>query len=447
MPQFLVSTTHHLLAVDPESRRLWRIHSGGGLYFGLAPGMDGKVYVARRNSVVGPESHEARSSEKGSILVLDRALAPCDELQSPFALRDVHGIACFEDRLWVTCSFDNMVAIYDLKSRDWRQWYPSPNLADRDRDIHHFNTVRFIGGKIYLIAHNFGPSFLLSYQYPSLQLDATWSLGVTSHDLFYLRDVFATCSSGEGSIVNTAGYRLRTGNFPRGLAATPEGNLLGISLIAKREERSRQHGILRWYTADWHFKTDFVLPRVGMILDILPLTEGEYDLESLEPWTHAEITAGDYNLPAPGNVYRPNSFSAPNNANALQWHASEDTHCWSAACDATFPIVVNPGETRLCLEVSSANPGPYSGELWLDGQHLGTVTFHHPGIQKLEFDIHSVRRGAVPLSIRVPHLWQPAAVIPGSTDERLLGLAVHSVRLLCSPAPDFARETSPPARS
>jgi hypothetical protein len=430
--QFLVSTTNYLLAVEPESHKLWRIHSGGGLYYGLARGANGLLYAARRNCVIGPTDPGARSSEEGSILVFDRDFKQCDELRPKFALRDVHGIAYLDGRLWVTCSYDNMVAIYDTKARDWDRWYPAPNPAHRDSDIHHFNTIRFIDGRVYLIAHNFGPSLLLSYHYPSLQLESTTPLGLTSHDLFLFENAFATCSSGEGVIVNTSGDRLRTGSFPRGLAMTPEGNLLGMSMSTPRDKRPLQDGILRWYSSGWQFRTDFVLPRVGMVLDILSLGKHEYHLGSVDPWSSSEIIPGEYNRLAPGNVYLPNSFASSNLGTSLEWHASEGTHSWAAARNATISILVNPGESRLRVEVSSANPNPYCGEIWLDDQYLGLAAFNVPGVQSLEFRIPSISRRAASLSFRVPYLWRPAELIPGSTDQRLIGLAVHSVTLSCN---------------
>jgi hypothetical protein len=322
-----------------------------------------------------------------------------------------------------------MVAIYDIAAGEWDRWYPAPNPAHRDRDIHHFNTIDFINGQVYLIAHNFGPSFLMSYDYPSLQLNSTVPLGCSSHGLFLFENTFGTCSSGDGSIVNRGGHRLRTGNFPRGVAMTPQGNLLGMSMCSSRADRPLQDGILRWYSSNWHFKTDFVLPSVGMILDILDVGEHGYQWGSVETWPYAKITPGEFNRLAPGNVYLPNSFVSRTGGTALEWHDSEETHCWTAARKATLSMLVNPGETHLWLEVSSANPDPYSGEIWVDDQYLGTATFPVPGVQRIEYCIPPVSKGLASLSIRVPYLWRPAARIQGSTDQRLLGLAAHSVRL------------------
>lgn len=427
-PRFLVSTTQHLLAVDPESHQLWRIDSERGLYFGLADGPDGLLYTACRNNLCGPYCNEERRGEKGSILVFDRSFRMVDELRPPFPLRDVHGIAVAHGRLWVTCSYDEMVAIFDLATRAWDRWYPAPGPPVPDTDVHHFNTIRFMNGKLYLVAHRFGPSLVLCYDFAALQLDSIVNLGCCAHDLFFLEDEMATCSSGEGWLVNRNGLRLRTGGFPRGLATTPDGNLLGLSMHAPREKRSTQDAVLRWYTADWRFKTDFLLPGVGMVLDILEMGEG-FNYDRVEPWPLAEVTQGKYNHVIPGNLYLPGSFATKTARESLEWHSPEETHCWSASRNATITMLINPEETRLSVDVSSASPKPYCCEISLNEKHIGNVVFPAPGVQSVEFCIPSLSGGLATLKFRVPHLWRPADEIPGSTDDRLLGIAVHSVRL------------------
>lgn len=427
--RFLVSTTHHLLAVEPASGQMWRIHSGSGLYFGLAEGPGRLLYVACRNTVLGPNDNQVRSAEQGSILVLDSNFHVCEELRPEFPLRDVHGIGCFDGRIWVTCSYDNMVAIYELASGKWSKWYPAPNPAHRDRDVHHFNTIRFMDGRVCLLAHHFGPSELLFYTYPDLQLDSPISLGRMAHDIFPFNNALATCSSADGWIVNMHGRRLRTGNFPRGFAAAAEGNLLGMSMHAPSDKRQDQDGILRWYTPDWRFQTDYLLPRVGMVLDVLEIGDEDRDWSAVELWPQAEITHGKPNRLAPGNRYAPDSFASASGSAALEWHGSEGTHCWMAARDAGLSVLINPGETHLQIQLSSANPDPYSGEIWLDGRLLGTATFAGPSVQSCKHPL-SPSLGSAVLFVRVPRLWKPVELIPGSSDERSLGLALHSVELV-----------------
>jgi hypothetical protein len=87
---FLITTTHHLLAFDGR-RNFFRVHSGKGLYYGLARD-ERHIYVSCRNETGGPSDPALRAAEWGSILVLDAvSLSPVGELRpADFALRDVH---------------------------------------------------------------------------------------------------------------------------------------------------------------------------------------------------------------------------------------------------------------------------------------------------------------------------------------------------------------------
>ena len=82
--RFLVSTTHHLLAIDVETHEFWQVHSGSGLYYGLAKDENGMLYAACRKTVVGPHDETVRAAEVGSILVLDRGFRVVHEIQPPF---------------------------------------------------------------------------------------------------------------------------------------------------------------------------------------------------------------------------------------------------------------------------------------------------------------------------------------------------------------------------
>jgi hypothetical protein len=57
------------------------------------------------------------------------------------------------------------------------------------------------------------------------------------------------------------------------------------------------------------------------------------------------------------------------------------------------------------------------------------VAFECPCVQRREVSIPAGGIGCASLSFHVPALWKPAEHLPGSTDERLLGIAVHSVAI------------------
>jgi hypothetical protein len=421
---FLVSTTHCLLAVDAEQGCAFLLHSGQGLYFGLAFDPQGRFYVACRNATAGPESEAVRAAERGSVLIFDSTLRFCGELTAPFPLRDVHGIAYFDNRLWVTCSFDNMIAVYHFESCQWRRWHPVPEAAAPGCDIHHFNTVRFINDQIWIVAHRYGSSEILRFDYPDLQLQQALSLGRMAHDIFLFRGVPATCSSADGWIVNTRGHRLRTGNFPRGLARNTNGKLLGLSLNAPRAERAHQSALLRWYTADWRFRADYVLPGVGMVLDILELPLSRDALHGLEPWPDMQVSANRYNSLAPGNWF---DVKSPELSREMPgWHSAEESLRWTAAKRASLRILTAPGEQRLRLRLSSSYPGEYRAGVLLDEKWLGEVQFGGPGFQNAEFLFEPASHCERTLTLHVPHLWRPSQLL-GTSDPRWLGIALHGI--------------------
>lgn len=429
---YLITTTHHLLAFDGKSR-FFRVHSGKGLYYGLATDGD-SVFVGCRNQTDGPNDADLRAKENGSILVLDaRTLQIKGELRpAHFPLRDIHGIGWRDGKLYVTCSFDNMVAVCDLAENQWTQWFPSPDPSARGRDVHHFNTVVVRADRIELLAHNNGPSHLLVYDRETLELCAVSRLGVESHDIFELPDGLATCSSGEGMLVGHSGWALRTGAFPRGVMLGDERLLVGLSELAPREKRHEATGIVREFTPDWRFQTDYVLRGVGMILTILKLPGARASVTSFPAYERGTRLEKKYNSLEPGNVYRP---SAENHASleTAAWHGSESEYRWTASRRACMRILVNPGETHVEIRVLSGFPGPYFADVVLGDQVLGRMAWEKPGVIQAIFPLPTSATGPGLLGFQVPHLWVPSKVL-GVGDQRQLGVAVESVTLLDVPA-------------
>src|SRR5206468_5639596 len=97
-------------------------------------------------------------------------------------------------------------------------------------------------------------------------------------------------------VLSARGERLATGEFPRGVAITQSGNLVGVSPTAPRAERWKQDPILRWYTPEWEICGDYVLPGGGMILDVLAVEGEQYSWRGLEarPLT---MSQGELNRP------------------------------------------------------------------------------------------------------------------------------------------------------
>jgi len=423
---FLVSTSQHILLVDTNRNAAYRVHSGYGLYYGLCS-LSGRVFASCRHRLPSPDVG-LRAKERGSLVLFNERFEVEAELRAPFPLRDVHGIATIDKKVWATCAFDNMVAIFDPATEAWEQWYPSTDPLARGRDVHHFNTVERIDDRIALLAHNWGRSQIFFYRYPSLELETVRPLGVEAHDVFAVGGSLGTCSSAEGLLVAESGWRLRTGGFPRGFAATDGLKLVGLSRNVPRERRSVVDGVIRVFDDAWRFQTDYVLCGVGMILDILPVPLDDAASLGLDPWLHLRICRGHYNPEDPGDCYFPGrSFDEA--GGWWEWHVAEGTHRWTAACDAGMAIIVNPGENFLALEAMSGFPGRYVVDVCLDGRPLGQMEFLAAGVTSAIFAVKDHSPGLARLSFRVPRLWQPASHIAGCSDSRSVGIAVRSVRL------------------
>jgi hypothetical protein len=261
----LVTTSHSLLRVDPESGTSVPIHRGLGLYFGIAT--DGERYfVAARGRMVS--SAEPAEGERGRILVFDRALRLVEEMQAPFALRDLHEILWDAGRLWVTCSYDNMVAIYDASTATWEEWYPLGRTAEPPYDVNHLNSLAMVDGSLCMVAHNKGPSEMLRFDPRTRELLSREPFGNQSHNIRETGDGLITCSSGEGALVGSNGWRLEVGGFPRGLLTQGSEYYVGISEILERKDRDLSSGKVLVFDPQWRLLRTIDLPGEGLVLDI-----------------------------------------------------------------------------------------------------------------------------------------------------------------------------------
>jgi hypothetical protein len=197
---------------------------------------------------------------------------------------------------------------------------------------------------------------------------------------------------------------------------------VGLSQVVQRSVRHETSGIVRRFTPQWHYVSDYVLPGVGMVLAILPidLDLGDVPLEPFE----AHSYCGDYNPLEPGNVYhvsRGRSAVFP-----PEWHAGEETHRWTAARESRMTVVVNPGETTLVIRASSSFPGSYWTEVLLNKKSLGALRWLKPGNTSSQFSIPPGLDGRCEVVFRVPHLWQPSACLR-TDDERMLGVSIQEL--------------------
>ncbi len=257
-----------MLELNTKSGRVRRIHQGDGLYYGLAAS-DSSIYVAARKRMVSSDT--PAEEERGEILVFDLDLNLKERLQAPFPLRDLHQIAWHDEMLWVTCSYDNMVAIWDGK--EWQQWYPLGETPDSSRDVHHYNSLFFEGDLVWVLAHNRGPSELLAYSLQNRNLVKRIELGNQAHNIWHEQGQLFTCSSGSGKILGDFGFELETGGFPRGCAFDGELRYVGISELAEKKDRDLTTGRVLVYDKAWKFVNEINLPGEGLVLDLLLLPD------------------------------------------------------------------------------------------------------------------------------------------------------------------------------
>lgn len=267
--QLLLTTSHSFLLLDTDKGDLHRLDHGRGLYYGIARHGD-KMYVAARNRLVS--SDLAQRDERGEILIFNRSLELCGALHAPFPLRDLHEIAWHEGKLWATCSFDNMIAIYD--GQEWEKWFPLGVSEGEPSDVNHFNSFLFDGDLVWLLAHNHGDSELLAFTMRSRELVKRLPMGRCGHNIWRDAGQMMTCSSLEGKIMGEQGFRFETGGFPRGVAFSDDTRCVGISELAERGARDLSNGKVMTFDRDWTLRKEISLPGEGLILDLMPLPAG-----------------------------------------------------------------------------------------------------------------------------------------------------------------------------
>lgn len=263
----LVTTSNGFLACDLNSGESHCVHSGSGVYYGISYSSE-NIFVAARHLHLAADDKEVANS-RGTILVFDYSLKLVDELSPPFPVRAIHQVLYTENRLLVTSSFDDLIAVKD--DRGWSKWIPVPPRPWRDRNSGglHFNSILFISNRIYLLAHNFGPSCIYEFDAQSLALRRSVLLGSHAHNIWFENDLLLTCSSLDECIVSEKGKVVHTGNYPRGIAVTGEGSYVGISRVVRdRIERARQDCFIASFSPDWHLRGCFRLRGGGMVHDI-----------------------------------------------------------------------------------------------------------------------------------------------------------------------------------
>jgi hypothetical protein len=268
----LVTTTRSFLLLDPRTGSGYRLDTGRGLYYGITV-WNGEYLVGARRRV--GISHFPECDEKGEILQFDQEFNFQRALMPRFPLRGMHQILSFGGKLWVTCTFDNMVAIFN--GTGWEQWHPLGVPETEVKDRNHFNSISAIDGQLCVLANNWGESELLFFNLPERTLHRSIPLGRQAHNVWREGDRWMTCSSTEGRIVGSDGISIQTGGFPRGIAFSGGKRYVGISTHCERALRNYSNSWIQIYDRRWQRVGTLDLVHEGMVLDFLPVGAASAD--------------------------------------------------------------------------------------------------------------------------------------------------------------------------
>jgi hypothetical protein len=261
----LVTTSKSLLLFDPECGEFKRVHNSGQHYYGATRDPEGLWLVGHRNR--SNASSIPKEDERGEVLVFGPDLALQHTLQPRFALRDIHQLLWAEGALYVTCPYDDAVAVY---AGEWRVWHPLGPPGGLPSDVHHFNSLATISGDLWLVAHNWErASLLLRFALPNPgEPIERIEIGRQCHNVWRHGAELMTCSSGEGRILGVNGTEIETGGFPRGVAYLNDRIYVGLSQFKTRDDRDNSRGAILAFDMSWRLLRRYDLGNEGMVTDL-----------------------------------------------------------------------------------------------------------------------------------------------------------------------------------
>ncbi|HWD35682.1 MAG TPA: hypothetical protein VG840_05950, partial [Casimicrobiaceae bacterium] len=143
---------------------------------------------------------------------------------------------------------------------------------------YHYNSFFVQPDHIVLLAHNHGPSNLDGFDRRSRAFRRTLPLGVQAHNVWREGHRVWTCSSMEGKLVADDGNEVVTGGFPRGVAFAAKARAFGLSALSERGQRDWASAAIALCDAAWQPRHFVHLTREGMVLDLLALTDAEFEV-------------------------------------------------------------------------------------------------------------------------------------------------------------------------
>lgn len=267
--ELLVATSKSVLHVTPKTGELKEVHTGAGLYYGIATSDNGEnIYVMARNNAdpFNYLSKEERSKEQSKVLVMNRSLQVIDEILPPHAVTDFHQATFHKGKLWITCTILNAIYIYDFSS--WEIWYPLENECKKGSDINHFNSISVINNQVHIVAHNFGKSEILVFDIDSRKLNKKISLGNCAHNVWYVDNALWVCDSANQALRSCNGRVVSLQGFTRGVAEFSKGFYIGSSGLAERSDRKDVDSQIYVLTPNLDYIRSIPVEGFGQILEI-----------------------------------------------------------------------------------------------------------------------------------------------------------------------------------
>ena len=257
MSRLIVTTNNQIYLVEySERRRDWKLHrlwSRFAMFYGC-DWDERYLYVAARDSPDFGGKHGE------TILRFDRGLRFVDIWYRSRQVLDVHQICVVAGSLWLTNTYYNGIRIIDLETRVERDYFPyhdgtvpgSFDLGDRN----HFNTVRYDGKQVFVLANNGviraglrqrkSRSRVLAVDPQALRISKDVAVrGMTGHDLWIEDGALRTCDSARGVVCGpeNAAY-LEVEPWLRGVAISERIMFMGKSFQAARHQRHAGSGQL-----------------------------------------------------------------------------------------------------------------------------------------------------------------------------------------------------------
>lgn len=246
------------LGPDHRLRGVRAIDRGRGIYFGLSRAGD-RVFAVARNQ--GPDGQVVAPGRPTNTLIdlpAPGAAGP-ERVWSVPGTRGAHQIRYHDGLVWLmNCrepelvAFDpgrgevvGGVALGPLVPDELR--HPPP--AEHPGDGYHFNSLDFVGDRLFVLAHNWGHgSFALELGYPGAtaflrtpRVRAVHTgLGTQAHDVFADEGRLFVLDSGAGRLVVSGGGRAGPPGglgFARGLAVNHDFIFIGHGTVGRREDR------------------------------------------------------------------------------------------------------------------------------------------------------------------------------------------------------------------